>query len=103
IYVAAEAELAVDATRTARQLAAVALAARRGVARQLLQLGGGVQLLLVRGGLAGDHLLQRVALGGVLLGQLFPLRVAVDHGGLSHGRYPLVAERELERLEQRLG
>src|SRR5690348_561052 len=47
--VAAEGKLAVDAARTAGQLAAVALARGTGVARQLLQLGLRGHLLLIRG------------------------------------------------------
>src|SRR5690606_12236970 len=45
--VAAQAELAVHATRAARQFATGALAARRRIARQLGQLGSRIDLLFV--------------------------------------------------------
>src|SRR5436190_5148427 len=103
--VPAQAELGVHAARAAGQLAAVAHAARRGIARQLLQLLGGGDLVLVRGGGAGDDLLQLGALAGMPLHKLLALDVAVDHGGLGHGArsWKSVAEREAEGLEQRLG
>src|SRR5690606_5768770 len=106
--VAAQAELAVHAARAAGHGAAVALAAGRGVARQLLQLHRGFHLLLVAGVVAADDLLQRLALGRVLVRQLLALGLAVDHGGLGHRLCPLVracliTEREAEGLEQGLG
>src|SRR3569623_994718 len=55
--VAAQAELAVDAARTAGNGATVALARRRGIARQLLQLHRRFHLLLEAGRLAADGLL----------------------------------------------
>ena len=61
----------------------------RGIARQLLQLGRGRHLLLVGRILAGDDLLQRFALGTVLLGKLGALDLAVDHGSLCHVFKPL--------------
>src|SRR5690606_9257888 len=82
--VAAEAELAVHATRTTAQGAAGDLARGRRVARKLLQLGRGFELFLVAGGLAADDLLQRFTLLGVLLGQLRALGLAIDHGRLCH-------------------
>src|SRR5687767_3866180 len=54
--VASESELLVYAARPAGQRAAVAQAHRRGVARQLLQLGAGVVLRLV----GGARILQRL-------------------------------------------
>src|SRR5262245_45862423 len=57
-----EAELAVDAARAAGERAAVAQPHRRGVARQLLQLGARLFLRLVGGARVADDLLQRGAL-----------------------------------------
>src|SRR5690606_6540513 len=88
-HVAAEAELAVDGARTAGQGAAAGLAALGGVARQLLQLHRGVHLLFVARRLAADDLLERLALGGVLLRQLRALHFAVDHRGLCHESCPV--------------
>ena len=66
-HVAAEAELAVHATRAARELATVALTARRGVARQLLQLDHRLGIFSSYEAVcAGDDFLQRVALAAVL-------------------------------------
>src|SRR6185312_1556688 len=90
--VAAEVELGVHGARTAGQRATGALAGRAGVARQLLQLALRFHLLLVGGGGAQHDRLQFGALGGVLLDELGPLDVAVDHRGLCHvflSRYQL--------------
>src|SRR5690606_7235450 len=83
-HVAAEAELGVHRARPPGQGATRGLAGRRRVARQLLQLGRGVDLLFVARRLAGDDLLELGALAGVLLHQLCALGLAVDHGGLRH-------------------
>src|SRR5262249_13740164 len=74
--VAAEAELAVHAARPTGQRAAVPEPHRRGVARQLLQLGAGLLAGLV--GRAGvlDDLAQRRALRLELLDGLAALLVA---------------------------
>src|SRR5690606_19833343 len=68
----------------AAQCAAGGLPRRRRVARQLLQPGRRLDLLLVARRRAGDDLLELGALGGVLLHQLGALGLAVDHGGLRH-------------------
>src|SRR5690606_5241999 len=83
-HVPAQPELRVDRARAAGQGAAGGLPGRRGVARQLLEPGRGLELFLVARRLAGDDLLQLLALGGVLLHQLGALGLAVDHGGLRH-------------------
>src|ERR1700754_2887390 len=83
--VTAQAELAVDATCATRQRAAVTLAGGAGITGQLLQLGLCFHLFFVRSGGAEDERLQLRTLGGVLLDELGPLDVAVDHRGLCHG------------------
>src|SRR5690625_4314495 len=82
--VPAQAELGVHRARTAGQRTAGGLARRGRVARQLLQPGRGLHLLVVVRRLTGDDLLQLLALGGVLLRQPDPLDIAVDHGFLCH-------------------
>src|SRR5690554_1463149 len=77
--VPAQAELLVHGARAPGQGAAGGLAGRRGVARQLLQPGRGLHLLVVAGRFAGDDLLQLLALGGMLGRQLRALGLAVDH------------------------
>src|SRR5690606_9269489 len=103
--VATKTELAVDAAGTTGQHAAIALANRAGVARQLLQPHRRFHLLVVGSGRADDDLLQRRTLVGVLGNQLLALGLALDHGGLGH--YVClpesVAERETEGFKQRLG
>src|SRR4029079_19520029 len=100
--VTGETELAVHAARAAGQLAAIALARRARVARKLLQLRRGGELVLVRGRRARDDLLELNALAAVTLDELRALDLAVDHGTLCHIRVPLksVTEREAERFEK---
>src|SRR5690606_2301592 len=77
--VAAQAELRVDGARAPGHRAAGGLAGRGRVARQLLQLDHRIHLLVVAGRLAGDDLLELLALAGVLGRQLLALGLAVDH------------------------
>src|SRR5690606_16048832 len=64
----------------------------------------GFDLLFVARILGGHDLLEGSTLVSELLGQLLPLDVAVDHGGLCHFGFldESVTERELERCQQRL-
>src|SRR5580765_1271275 len=60
-------ELAIDGARTPRDLAPIANARRRGIARQLGKLEPRAEALLWRQPVVDSHRLQLDALGGVLL------------------------------------
>src|SRR6185503_13580309 len=87
--VAGEAELAVHAARPPGERAAIADAHRRGVARQLLQLGARLFLRLVRGAGVVDDVEQRRALHLELLDGLAAFLVPELYGELSHAVLPL--------------
>src|SRR6185369_4019615 len=84
-FVAAEAELAVDAARAAGQLAAVAQPGRAGVARQLLQLVPRIETHVLGQLEVVDDRNKLGALFGVLLHHLAALQIAVDDSRFSHG------------------
>src|SRR5215472_12651684 len=75
---ARELELAIDRARTPGDLAAIADARRRGVARQLGKLEPRAETLLRRQPVVDSHRLERGALGGVLLRHLNAPVVLVD-------------------------
>src|SRR5690606_16260745 len=79
-FVARQAEFAEDATGTAGHDAAVALARRAGIARQLLQLQTGLVAVLVGPALIVDDRLEGGALGSEFLDLLGARRIAVDEG-----------------------
>src|SRR6185295_3712325 len=83
-HVAANLELAVIAARATGQLAAVAHARRRGVARQLGELEPRGKALFRLPGQVGGELLQLFALARVLRHQLAPMVVLIDGTDLSH-------------------
>src|SRR4029434_3024365 len=77
--VTAETEFAVHASRRTGQRATLPLPCGARVARKLLQLDDRSGLFFVRGGRAGDDLLQLHALGTIPLDELGALDLAVDH------------------------
>src|SRR5882672_11522421 len=77
-------ELAIDGPRTARELAAIADARRRRVARQLGKLEPRVEALFRRQLVVDRHRLQLGALAGVLLRHLDTPIVLLDRALLGH-------------------
>src|SRR5262245_48188322 len=88
-HVAAHLELAVVAARAPGQLAPVANARRRRVARHLGQLETGRETLLARLVQVVGKLLQPLPLGGVAGHQLPAVIVLVDRALLSHASPPV--------------
>src|SRR5665213_3482755 len=84
--VAAEAELAERATRPTGNAAAVALARRIGVARQLLEQQPGSVTVFVRFRRVVRGRLQLGVLLRILGDELRALQFALDQGSLGHGR-----------------
>src|SRR5688572_33199112 len=98
--VAAQSELAVDPARAPGQRTTVAQPDRRGVARQLLQLGARGFLVLVRDARIVDQLQQSGTLRLELLDGAAALLVTELESELGHA-VPLLLERETESGEQR--
>src|SRR5205085_9169797 len=86
--VPAEAELAIDAARSAGERAAVANAHRRGVARQLLQLGARLFPCLIRRASVVDDVEQRRAPRLELLDGFAAFLISQLDGELSHALLP---------------
>src|SRR3954465_15350669 len=99
---ARELEFAIDRARPAGELAPVADARRRGVARQLRQLDAGCEAVLRGELVVHRHRLQPGALDGILLCHLHAPLVLVDRTRLGHLSSPAsVHEWEVECLEKR--
>src|ERR1700690_4489501 len=101
---AAETMLAVIGARPAGQLAAIANAGGRGVAREFGELEGGGETLLHRQRLVAGDLLELAATIGELLRHLAPPVVLLDHTLLSHtfsSLFPRLRERNRPSLPER--
>src|SRR5690606_39392766 len=77
-FVASQPKFAEDAARTTRDDAAIALARRVGIARQLLQLQPSLVTFFVGLRLIGDDRFQFGTASGELVSQLGALDIAID-------------------------